>query len=165
MKKEKLEELEEFMVKSHDYSLIKAFEFKLKELGYDHLQDEPNNNNKNSIKIYFNYDKNIFHGYAYGFENTNINKIFNLPKQWDDAVNYLKQGINISLKTNNIKNAMKIITETIKNDPEYKQGWQANIAMAIYDEMNNENQSYITSDRYHYIANKAAYRFLNLLCD
>lgn len=66
----------------------------------------------------------------------------------------------------NIQEAMKIVTREIANDPGYKIGWQANIAMTFVDEMaaNSEDKDPAHLEFIHLVANKAATRFLDLLC-
>ncbi len=41
-------------------------------------------------------------------------------------------------KDTDISGAIKILKHTLKDDSDYYMGWQANIAMAIYDEFNHE---------------------------
>ena len=57
-----------------------------------------------------------------------------------------------------IKEAMGIVTKAIKEDEGYRIGWQANIAMAFYDEYNKSNSDTIIN-----ISNRAADNFLRLL--
>lgn len=64
----------------------------------------------------------------------------------------------------NIQEAMKVITTEIANDPGYRIGWEANIAMAFKDAaaqtlVQNEDSRAVT----HEIANKAASNFLDIL--
>lgn len=55
-----------------------------------------------------------------------------------------------------IKKAIKILQKTLKKDESYYYGWQANIAMAIFDEFRgNLDKDLLTS------ANNAAKRFLD----
>lgn len=64
--------------------------------------------------------------------------------------------------------AIKVLTETLKNDPEYYYTWQANIAMAFNDEFWSNINSHMDLDlmdnnSLHNIANKSAIRFLSQL--
>ena len=65
-----------------------------------------------------------------------------------------------------ISKAVKKLTESIKKDPDFRMGYQANIAMAFVDECNGstgfENVPY---DTLHQAANEAADRFLNNWCN
>jgi hypothetical protein len=71
-----------------------------------------------------------------------------------------------------IKNAVQIVTQAIKNDPDLYYAYQANIAMAFKDEYDKE--AYRASHDYlegfkpeadiHEIANNAAKNFLDLWC-
>ena len=66
-----------------------------------------------------------------------------------------------------ISDAVKTITHEIKTDEGYRIGWQANIAMAFYDEWQRavDNGGLpATPEQIHAIANKAANNFLELLC-
>jgi hypothetical protein len=58
-----------------------------------------------------------------------------------------------------LSEAFKIVATAIKNDPSYRIGWQANIAMAYKDEHSRNPNGTI-----HEIANSAADRFLEQLC-
>ena len=64
-----------------------------------------------------------------------------------------------------ISKAVKKLTEAIKKDPDFRMGYQANIAMAFVDEcyeaVGFENVPYETL---HQKANNAADRFLNNWC-
>ena len=72
-----------------------------------------------------------------------------------------------------IKEAVDVLVKKLKEDPGYRIGWEANIAMAFYDEFTRRNLSpcdidQLTNqelrDEIHSIANRAADNFLNLLC-
>ena len=58
------------------------------------------------------------------------------------------------------KKAMDHLRKALREDHEYFYGWQANIAMSFYDEM--EKRGYKLPDL-HVIANNAARRFLTNL--
>jgi len=66
------------------------------------------------------------------------------------------------------KQAVEKITTEIINDDELRKGYQANIAMAFYDEYKKqaEARDYIDLGKLdmHEIANKAADNFLKLWC-
>jgi len=53
---------------------------------------------------------------------------------------------------------IKKLVKALKSDPEFFNGWQANIAMAFFDEYNSSGEKDI-----HLIANKAAEKFLRNL--
>jgi len=65
----------------------------------------------------------------------------------------------------NLSDAVKLLTKAIKEDPDFKLGYIANIAMAFVDECEGasgfENVSF---DTLHEAANKAAERFLDNWC-
>ena len=73
-----------------------------------------------------------------------------------------------TLKLNNMKEVIKKLNEGLK-DPEYRQSWIANIAMAQIDcerwyrEENNKVGKYLNAKDRHAIANKGAEYFLELL--
>ena len=64
-----------------------------------------------------------------------------------------------------ISKAVKVVTKAIKKDPNFRIGYQANIAMAFVDECKDsigfENVPY---DNLHMRANEAADRFLTNWC-
>ena len=73
-----------------------------------------------------------------------------------------------------IEDAVKTLTEAIKKDVEFREGYKANIAMAFKDEVeknglhspNPENHSILmTREMLHKIANKAADNFLDIWCE
>lgn len=65
-----------------------------------------------------------------------------------------------------LRNAMAILRKHLRDDEGYRQTWVANIAMMFKDECNDFSGSVNTMDGLHYIANKAAERFIdNLLRD
>ena len=63
--------------------------------------------------------------------------------------------------------ALLHLTNEMKNAPDYRRAWQANIAMAFYDAalvyQRNNNRKYLTHVDIHKIANAAADNFLYLL--
>lgn len=60
-----------------------------------------------------------------------------------------------------IKDAMSIVTKAIADDPGYRIGWQANIAMAFMD---RASVHYQDREKAIAVANDAANNFLLLLC-
>lgn len=58
-----------------------------------------------------------------------------------------------------LSNALNILITKLKNDPDYRMSWQANIAMAYQDATRWDETGNI-----HTVANKAADYFLNILC-
>jgi len=58
--------------------------------------------------------------------------------------------------------ALKIVTKHISDDPELYEGYQANIAMAFYDEYRFSPVMYKNRTEMHRIANEAAKKFLNM---
>lgn len=52
---------------------------------------------------------------------------------------------------NFIKHAMNLITDSINNDPEYRDAWRANLAMCIYDSVNSEPYNIGTEENQHWI--------------
>ena len=67
----------------------------------------------------------------------------------------------------NTCDALKKLTDEMKNDPSYRIGWQANIAMSFYDCANQykkkTGKKYLSMVDIHIIANDAANYFLNQL--
>lgn len=71
------------------------------------------------------------------------------------------------LQNSDIKKAVDILSSRLRSNKKYFETWQANIAMAFYDEYKKTN---INDDeewlhRIHTIANTAAENFLNLLIE
>ena len=64
-----------------------------------------------------------------------------------------------------IQEAIDTLTEALENDPGYRQGWQANIAMAFFDECSRDGCRKDIYSNLHEISNKAASNFLTLLCN
>jgi hypothetical protein len=64
-----------------------------------------------------------------------------------------------------IKRAVCVLTTALKNDPDFYRTYQANIAMAMFDEL-GESASIAPQDgittAMHSICNKAAKRFLDM---
>ena len=55
------------------------------------------------------------------------------------------------------------LIKALKEDKDYYYGWQANIAMAFYDEYRRCEKKYKNRKDIHRIANNAAKNFLNTL--
>lgn len=79
-----------------------------------------------------------------------------------DAMHKLSVKLGLpSVEGLTIAQAMNVIKREIQNDEGYRIGWQANIAMAFYDEARRSKLG--GHNKIHPIANKAADNFLNLL--
>jgi hypothetical protein len=65
--------------------------------------------------------------------------------------------------------AMKVVTKYLKKDPEYRESWKANIAMAfkdhVYQYKKKTSKKQLSAADMHIVANEAAEYFLQLLCD
>jgi hypothetical protein len=65
------------------------------------------------------------------------------------------------------KSPIKDLVRALEEDPGYREGWVANIAMAFYDNycwhMKNKHSAPSRKD-IHAVGNKAAKYFLELLC-
>jgi len=63
-------------------------------------------------------------------------------------------------------NAVKTVTNEIKNDAELKQSYKSNIAMAFKDEYDRakSKKNYLNQNDIRKISNDAAEYFLNLWC-
>lgn len=76
--------------------------------------------------------------------------------------------LNITAESLTIEQSIKKITWGMINDPGYKIGWTANIAMAYKDTESQyrkkNNKKYLNSKDKHIIANQAAEYFINQLC-
>lgn len=71
------------------------------------------------------------------------------------------------LKLEKLGEAVNTLIEALENDPDYRIAWQANIAMAFYDNVhwNRVNGKRLMSRaKAHEIGNQAAEHFLKLLC-
>ncbi len=66
-------------------------------------------------------------------------------------------------------NPIKDLVDQLKDDPEYRYAWKANIAMAFKDRVGQykkENDKQVLSNEdIHIVANEAAEYFLQLICD
>lgn len=62
--------------------------------------------------------------------------------------------------------SLKVVTNTLKSEPEFFMTYQANIAMAFYDAYQGARKTnkYISNFLLRHIANQAAKNFLNLWC-
>jgi hypothetical protein len=62
------------------------------------------------------------------------------------------------------RDAVKAVCNQIRKDPELYLAYQANIAMAFYDEYRRraKNSKYVSRTKLHLIANSAAKNFLDL---
>lgn len=71
----------------------------------------------------------------------------------------------VAEKEMEVADAVNALTLALKEDPDYWQSWQSNIAMAFLDELNGTNPVYAQTfkDTLHSISNKAAERFLQNL--
>lgn len=66
-----------------------------------------------------------------------------------------------------VAEAVATLVLALKADPDYRRAWQANIAMAFYDEFCRSFGPVdrdITPGDIHPVANRAADNFLNILC-
>lgn len=61
-----------------------------------------------------------------------------------------------------VKEAVKVLTEELKNDTELFNTYRANLAMQFKDEYSRDKTKYKNKEAVHNIANKAAVNFLNL---
>jgi hypothetical protein len=68
---------------------------------------------------------------------------------------------------NELKDAIQVLAKALREDREYYEAWQANIAMAFKDNVHWYITKYkvecLGAEAYHEIANKSAEYFLNLL--
>lgn len=74
-------------------------------------------------------------------------------------------------KTNiTLQEAVRVLTEALAHDPDYRRGWVANIAMQFFDEarrtdnFSESSKLAMTHDELHGVSNRAAEHFLDLLC-
>ena len=56
--------------------------------------------------------------------------------------------------------AMEVLSQRLKDDPDYAYSWHCNIAMACYDSMND-----IDHEDRHTVSNEAASRFMKMAFD
>lgn len=72
--------------------------------------------------------------------------------------------MSIEVKGQSVADAMKVVIEALKTDPEYYYSWQANIAMAFQDEFHRHGLiDPPSNEELHTIANTAAKEFLDIL--
>jgi len=62
-----------------------------------------------------------------------------------------------------VKKELNVLCKALKKDKGYYYGWQANIAMAFFDEA-KRNKVKVSTPKLHEISNNAAINFLNCLC-
>lgn len=65
-------------------------------------------------------------------------------------------------KKTKISKAIDTLRKSLKKDEGYRLAWQANIAMAFYDEFRRSKPKNLS--QVHEAANKAANEFLTILC-
>ena len=66
-----------------------------------------------------------------------------------------------------LSKAISTLVDALKNDPDYRYAWQANIAMSFQDEFARQTGNegdLVSNSKIHRIANKSADNFLKLLC-
>lgn len=83
------------------------------------------------------------------------------------AMNIMEQGKKDILKEEKmpeVVEAMKTMTEAMRNDPELAHGWHCNIAMMCHDAILDHN-NLCNPDTAHKIGNDAASRFMKLCFD
>ena len=64
---------------------------------------------------------------------------------------------------NKVHEAVEVLVQALKDDPQYKMAWVANIAMSFQDEWHRSVKEDEHTD-VHKISNAAAENFLELLC-
>lgn len=62
-----------------------------------------------------------------------------------------------------LERSIQKLGSELKEDPEYFYAWQANIAMAFFDEYRRNNKKYKNRDDLLKISNEAAKNFLSLI--
>ena len=69
------------------------------------------------------------------------------------------------MKTTKLQKAVRTLCKALRNDPDFFNAYQANIAMQFKDEysIKRKGKNYLNNDDIHEIANDAATSFLNLL--
>jgi len=82
--------------------------------------------------------------------------------QCQDGVRQLKPQEALT----GVPQAIKVISNALKTDDGYRKGWQANIAMSIYDAINECGVQEYLRHRYllHKACNDGAERFMQMLC-
>lgn len=103
-----------FAVKSNSFALYKAFKEEVEKLGWEYnngfnVFTEENMNYHNCL--YFCETWNKVGDYKFSISNTGTGLIFNLGKQWDEALDYA--GRLISLKKEKDKNYYVTISELV----------------------------------------------------
>jgi len=68
------------------------------------------------------------------------------------------------MKKTKISEAVSVLTKALKKDERFFMSYQANIAMAFYDEYRRTGNN-LSHSKVHTVANKAAINFLNLWCN
>lgn len=66
-----------------------------------------------------------------------------------------------------VSEAVKVLTQALKDDVEFREAYKANIAMSFKDEYFRKklDKKYLNKNDLHLVANQAADNFLNLLCE
>jgi len=68
----------------------------------------------------------------------------------------------VQMECNKLAEAMIVLKEAFLTDDDYRIGWQANIAMAFYDEAIRRDIG-VSHDELYNLSNKAAENFIKLL--
>lgn len=69
-------------------------------------------------------------------------------------------------RSENIQNAVFVLKQKLKEDPDLFMGWQSNIAMALYDQMTEKMRFSPTGRKnIHKLCNEGAISFLTKLID
>lgn len=75
----------------------------------------------------------------------------------------------MELEETNLREALLVLVNKLKNDEDYRRSWKDNIAMAYKDNedwyIQQTGKKNLTKEDRHIIANNAAEYFLKLLCD
>lgn len=127
-------------------------------MGRVYEQSHPNSHYKEIIDVINKLTDYIRHG-----------------KEFDEEVRELVSGISEKLhhmtmreieetKIESLKDAVKVLCEALVKDGGYRQGWKANIAMAVYDTIMGDDDLTHISETIHDYCNKGAEKFLKTLC-
>ncbi|WP_234735320.1 hypothetical protein [Tellurirhabdus bombi] len=85
------------------------------------------------------------------------------PKATDNSKEVAQKLIGLKPESNNkLTDAVNVLTDALKKDPDLYFAWQSNIAMPFQDEAARQNVA-IEPKKLHEIANKAAKNFLDVL--
>lgn len=145
---QQIEKMKETEKETRQY--LKVFEnqykeYKIEQLKYRYRWADYKGHSFHQPPVWFNPEENFF---------------------YIETKNWYGERVKLNTPSNHTKSLISSLVQALKDDPEYRETWVANIAMAFKDEM-NKSESVMLLDKgkqeLHRITNAAANNFLDLL--